>query len=81
MKLTISSKTNAQTIIDLFNAIITGEVQEHQATPMSIYDDDKHICSIVAANGNQILELIIEREDGDKLCPAFEGNPDEEKLP
>jgi len=25
MKLTIQSKTNAQTIIDLFNAIITGE--------------------------------------------------------
>jgi hypothetical protein len=81
MKLTISSKTNAQTIIDLFNAIVTGEVQEHQATPMSIYDDDKHICSITAANGEQILELIIEREQGDKLCPAFEGNPDEEKLP
>ncbi len=81
MKLTISSKTNAQTIIDLFNAIITGECEEHQAAPMSIYDDDKHICSIVAANGEQILELIIEREAGDKLCPAFEGNPDEEKLP
>lgn len=72
MKLTISSKTNAQTIIDLFNAIVTGEVQEHQATPLSIYDDDKHICSIVAANGEQILELIIEREAGDKLCPNDE---------
>ena len=81
MKLTIQSKTNAQTIIDLFNAIVTGEVQEHGATPLSIYDDDKHICSIVAANGEQILELIIEREDGDKLCPAFEGNPNDEKLP
>ena len=81
MKLTIQSKTNAQTIIDLFNAIVTGEVQEHQATPMSIYDEQKHICSITAANGDQILELIIEREEGDKLCPAFEGNPDEEKLP
>lgn len=81
MKLTIQSKTNAQTIIDLFNAIVTGEVQEHGATPLSIYDDDKHICSIVAANGEQILELIIEREAGDKLCPAFEGNPNEEKLP
>jgi len=81
MKLTIQSKTNAQTIIDLFNAIVTGEVQEHQATPMSIYDEQKHICSITAANGEQILELIIEREEGDKLCPAFEGNPDEEKLP
>jgi len=81
MKLTISSKTNAQTIIDLFNAIITGEVQEHHATPMSIYDEEKHICCIVAANGEQILELIIEREHGDRICPAFEGNPDEEKLP
>jgi hypothetical protein len=72
MKLTISSKTNAQTIIDLFNAIITGECEEHQATPMSIYDDDKHICSIVAANGSQILELIIEREAGDKLMQTCE---------
>jgi len=67
MKLTIQSKQNAQTIIDLFNAIVTGEVQEHQATPMSIYDEQKHICSITAANGEQILELIIEREEGDKL--------------
>lgn len=66
MKLTIQSKENAQTIIDLFNAIITGECEEHQATPMSIYDEQKHICSIVAANGEQILELIIEREEGDK---------------
>lgn len=66
MKLTIQSKENAQTIIDLFNAIITGECEEHQATPMSIYDEQKHICSIVAANGDQILELIIEREEGDK---------------
>ena len=66
MKLTIQSKTNAQTIIDLFNAIITGECEEHQATPMSIYDEQKHICSIVAANGEQILELVIEREEGDK---------------
>ncbi len=81
MKLTISSKQNAQTIIDLFNAIINGEVQEHQATPMSIYDEEKHICSITAADGSQILELIIEREQGDRICPAFEGNPDEEKLP
>jgi len=80
MKLTISSKANAQTIIDLFNAIITGETEEHGAIPMSIYDDDKHICSITAANGDQILELIIEREVGDRICPAFEGNPDEEKL-
>ena len=72
MKLTISSKTNAQTIIDLFNAIVTGEVQEHQATPMSIYDEEKHICSIVAANGEQILELIIEREQGDKLIQTCE---------
>jgi predicted Rossmann-fold nucleotide-binding protein len=72
MKLTIQSKTNAQTIIDLFNAIITGETEEHGATPMSIYDDDKHICSIVAANGEQILELIIEREAGDKLIQTCE---------
>jgi hypothetical protein len=72
MKLTIQSKQNAQTIIDLFNAIITGETEEHQATPMSIYDDDKHICSIVAANGEQILELIIEREEGDKLMQIGE---------
>lgn len=67
MKLTIQSKQNAQTIIDLFNAIITGEIQEHQATPLSIYDEEKHICSIVAANGEQILELIIEREEGDRI--------------
>jgi hypothetical protein len=66
MKLTIQSKANAQTIIDLFNAIITGECEEHGATPMSIYDEQKHICSIVAANGEQILELVIEREEGDK---------------
>ena len=72
MKLTIQSKTNAQTIIDLFNAIITGEIQEHQATPLSIYDEEKHICSIVAANGEQILELIIEREDGDKIIQQGE---------
>lgn len=72
MKLTISSKTNAQTIIDLFNAVVNGEVQEHQATPMSIYDEEKHICSIVAANGEQILELIIEREQGDKLIQSCE---------
>ena len=56
----------------MFNAIVNGEVQEHQATPMSIYDDDKHICSIVAANGEQILELIIEREPGDKLIQTCE---------
>jgi len=54
MKLTIQSKQNAQTIVDLFNAIVQGE---------------------------QMLELIIEREVGDKLCPAFEGNPNDEKLP
>ena len=72
MKLTIQSKTNAQTIIDLFNAVITGEIEEHQATPLSIYDDEKHICSIVAANGEQILELIIEREDGDRIVQQGE---------
>ena len=70
MKLTIQSKQNAQTIIDLFNAVINGEIQEHQATPLSIYDEEKHICSIVAANGEQILELIIEREEGDKIYPS-----------
>ena len=72
MKLTIQSKTNAQTIIDLFNAVINGEIEEHQATPLSIYDEEKHICSIVAANGEQILELIIEREDGDKVIQQGE---------
>ena len=72
MKLTIQSKTNAQTIIDLFNAIINGEIEEHQATPLSIYDEEKHICSIVAANGEQILELIIEREGGDKVIQQGE---------
>ena len=77
MKLTIQSKQNAQTIVDLFNAILTGEEQESGATPLSIYDEDKHICSLVAKNGVQILELIIEREDGDKLCP---GTPDSEVL-
>lgn len=77
MKLTIQSKQNAQTIVDLFNAILTGEEQESGATPLSIYDEDKHICSLVAKDGHQILELIIEREDGDKLCP---GTPDLETL-
>ena len=77
MKLTIQSKANAQTIVDLFNAIITGEVEEHGATPLSIYDDNKHICSLVAKDGHQILELMIEREDGDMLCP---GTPDSEVL-
>ena len=72
MKLTIQSKANAQTIVDLFNAIITGEVEEHGATPLSIYDDDKHICSIVAANGQQILELVIEREEGDMIVQQGE---------
>ena len=80
MKLTIQSKTNAQTIIDLFNAFIYGEVQDLGAQPLSIFDDDKHICSIVAADGSQILELIIEREDGDRIMPRFEGNPDLETL-
>lgn len=78
MKLTIQSKRNAQTIVDLFNAIITGEVQEHQATPLSIYDEEKHICSLVAANGEQILELIIEREAGDMLVQQT-GEPEELK--
>ena len=77
MKLTIQSKANAQTIVDLFNAILTGEELEHGATPLSIYDEDKHICSLVGKDGHQILELIIEREDGDKLCA---GTPDSEVL-
>jgi len=77
MKLTIQSKTNAQTIVDLFNAILVGEEQESGATPLSIYDEDKHICSLIAKDGHQILELIIEREDGDKLCA---GTPDLETL-
>ena len=76
MKLTIQSKQNAQTIVDLFNAILVGEEQEHGATPLSIYDEDKHICSLVAKDGHQILELIIEREDGDKLCAATNGEPE-----
>ena len=77
MKLTIQSKQNAQTIVDLFNAILTGEEAENGATPLSIYDEDKHICSLIGKDGVQILELIIEREDGDKLCP---GTPDLETL-
>ena len=77
MKLTIQSKTNAQTIVDLFNAIIKGESEEHGATPLSIYDEEKHICSLVAKDGAQILELIIERESGDMLCQR--GEPEELK--
>ena len=77
MKLTIQSKTNAQTIVDLFNAIIRGESEEHGATPLSIYDEEKHICSLVAKDGAQILELIIERESGDMLCQR--GEPEELK--
>jgi hypothetical protein len=72
MKLTIQSKQNAQTIVDLFNAIITGECETPGVTPLSIYDEDKHICSITDADGNQILELIIEREEGDKLMQIGE---------
>jgi hypothetical protein len=74
MKLTIQSRDNAQTIVDLFNAIINGEVEEQGATPLSIYDDDKHICSLTNADGHQILELIIEREQGDKLI--HQGEPE-----
>ena len=77
MKLTIQSRDNAQTIVDLFNAILTGEEAENGATPLSIYDDNKHICSLIAKDGHQILELIIEREEGDKLCA---GTPDSEVL-
>ena len=72
MKLTIQSKTNAQTIVDLFNAIITGECETQGVKPLSIYDEDKHICSITDALGNQILELIIEREEGDRLMQTCE---------
>jgi hypothetical protein len=72
MKLTIQSRDNAQTIVDLFNAIVTGEVEEQGATPLSIYDDDKHICSLIGKDGHQILELIIEREEGDKLMQIGE---------
>jgi hypothetical protein len=72
MKLTIQSRDNAQTIVDLFNAIITGECETPGVTPLSIYDEDKHICSITDALGNQILELIIEREQGDKLVQTGE---------
>jgi len=74
MKLTIQSKTNAQTIVDLFNAIITGECETQGVTPLSIYDEDKHICSLTDALGNQILELIIEREEGDKII--HQGEPE-----
>lgn len=66
MKLTVQSTQNAQTIVDLFNAIITGNEAEG-ATPLSIYDEDKHICSLVSKCGEQILELVIEREVGDNL--------------
>jgi hypothetical protein len=72
MKLTIQSRDNAQTIVDLFNAILTGEQVEHGATPLSIYDEDKHICSLIAKDGVQILELIIEREPGDRLLQIGE---------
>ena len=72
MKLTIQSKTNAQTIVDLFNAIINGECEKPGVTPLSIYDDDRHICSLIDADGHQILELIIEREIGDKLMQIGE---------
>jgi len=72
MKLTIQSKTNAQTIVDLFNAIVTGECETQGVKPLSIYDEDKHICSITDAGGEQILELIIEREQGDKLVQTCE---------
>jgi hypothetical protein len=70
MILTIQSKSNAQTIVDLFNAIVSGEESEHKAQPLSIYDEHKHICSLIAPDGTQILELIIEREKGDVLIPA-----------
>jgi hypothetical protein len=72
MKLTIQSRDNAQTIVDLFNAIINGECETPGVKPLSIYDDDRHICSLIDADGHQILELIIEREIGDKLMQIGE---------
>ena len=72
MKLTIQSKQNAQTIVDLFNAIINGECETPGVTPLSIYDEEKHICSLIAKDGTQILELIFEREEGDKLMQVGE---------
>lgn len=80
MKLTIQSIQNAQTIVDLFNAIITGN-EAGGATPLSIYDENKHICSLVSKGGEQILELVIEREKGDKLLPtAIKEVPSPESL-
>lgn len=72
MKLTISSKGNAQTVVDLFNAVVTGEVEERGATPLSIYDENRHICSILDTDGVQLLELVIEREEGDVLVQRGE---------
>ena len=77
MKLTIQSKTNAQTIVDLFNAVVTGQCEESGGKPLSIYDEEKHICSIVADDGAEILSLIIEREAGDMLIQR--GEPEELK--
>ena len=80
MKLTIQSTRNAQTIVDLFNAIITGN-EADGATPLSIYDEDKHICSLVGGkSGEQILELIIEREVGDKLQEVGHPSPSPKSL-
>ncbi len=73
MKLTISSKGNAQTVVDLFNAVVTGQCSAREGLqPLSIFDDDRHICSIVDAEGVQLLELVIEREEGDVLVQRGE---------
>jgi len=73
MKLTISSKGNAQTVVDLFNAVVSGQCSIGEGVrPLSIYDENRHICSIVDADGVQLLELVIEREDGDMLVQRGE---------
>ena len=73
MKLTISSKGNAQTVVDLFNAVVTEQCNVGEGVrPLSIYDEDRHICSIVDADGVQLLELVIEREEGDMLVQRGE---------
>ncbi len=46
MKLTIQSKTNAQTIVDLFNAIITGECAKRS---LNARDADAVVVGRVAA--------------------------------
>jgi len=73
MKLTISSKGNAQTVVDLFNAVVTGQCSVGEGVrPLSIYDENRFICSFVDADGVQLLELLVEREDGDVLVQRGE---------